>query len=167
MSQGRRKHSSAFKAKVAPAYAGADSGGGEGRGDGGRTGRPVRSPPRPDSGLEESPCGGRLRHLRQRQGTEGQGVAHKNRCRCQWQERQNSHLVPHQSSPTNQVHCSWSGSTRKGQPAAATEQGPRYSELSAAAAVGELGLRGLHQGCVAQQVARRQAQGFGHQQGVG
>ena len=65
MSQGRRKHSPAFKAKVAP-------GGAEGPGDGGPAGRPVRSPSRADSSLEEGPCGGSLRCLRQRQGAEVQ-----------------------------------------------------------------------------------------------
>ena len=51
MTRERRKHSPAFKAKVALEAM-------KGERDGGRSGRPVRGPPQPDSDLEEGPADG-------------------------------------------------------------------------------------------------------------
>ena len=65
MLKGRRKHSPAFKAKVADR-------GGEGGRDGSSVGGPIRSPPWPDSSLEEGSDGGYRRCLQQRPRPEGQ-----------------------------------------------------------------------------------------------
>ena len=63
MSKQQRKHSPAFKAKVAlEAVRG---------GDGGPTGGQVPGPPQPDSGLEESPDLGSRQRVQQRARAEG------------------------------------------------------------------------------------------------